>query len=127
MIHKHHYQGEWIYINREWEAKDDILQLQGWAHARRVVVVRRRLSTEQLVGIEYSKNGQQNLAFLDGPEDINVFEYSVLVTDLKEDIVAIFYHYRDRADCKNNVDEIKNQWGRGGYTTHKIKSCQFMA
>jgi len=24
--------------------------------------------------------------------------------------VAIFYHYRDRADCENNFDELKNQW-----------------
>ncbi len=64
---------------------------------------------------------------MDGPEDLKAFEYAVLVTDLKEDMVAIFHHYRDRADCENNFDEIKNQWGWGGYTTHKIKSCQFMA
>ncbi len=127
LIHKHHCQGEWLYINREWEAKEDRLQLQGWETARRVVVVRRRISSDQLVGIEYSKDGQQNLAFLEGPEDIKAFEYSVLVTDLTQDIVAIFHHYRDRADCENNFDEIKNQWGWGGYTTHKIKSCQFMA
>jgi hypothetical protein len=35
--------------------------------------------------------------------------------------------YRDRADCENNFDEMKNQWGWGGYTTKNIKSCQFMA
>jgi hypothetical protein len=34
---------------------------------------------------------------------------------------------RDRADCENNFDEMKNQWGWGGYTTRQIKSCQSMA
>ncbi|MCN4145261.1 MAG: hypothetical protein LC437_09700 [Thiohalomonas sp.] len=49
------------------------------------------------------------------------------MTDLEDDIVTIFQHYRNRANCENNFDELKNQWGWGGYTTHKIKSCQFMA
>jgi hypothetical protein len=31
--------------------------------------------------------------------------------------------YRDRADCENGFDEIKNQWGWGGYTTHDIERC----
>jgi len=25
-------------------------------------------------------------------------------------VVTIVQHYRDRADCENNFDEIKNQW-----------------
>ena len=64
---------------------------------------------------------------IDGPEDIKAFEYSVLVTDLDDDLVSLFYHYRDRADCENNFDEMKNQWGWGGYATQDIKSCQFMS
>jgi len=127
LIYKHHSLGEWGYINKEWEAKEDTLQLSGWGKTRRVVVVRRRLSNEHIVGIEYPQDGQQRLAFIDGPEDIRAYEYSVLVTDLNDSILTIFYHYRDRADCENNFDEMKNQWGWGGYTTKKIKSCQFMA
>ena len=34
-------------------------------------------------------------------------------------------HYRDRADCENNFDEIKNHWGRGGFTSRAIKPCRF--
>lgn len=127
LIYKHHCLGEWSYINKEWEAKEDILQLQGWERERRVVVIRQRLSTDNVIGIECQKEGQQQLAFIDGPEDIKMYEYSVLVTDLDDDLVTLFYHYRDRADCENNFDEMKNQWGWGGYTTRKIKSCQFMA
>jgi hypothetical protein len=30
LIYRHHCLGEWIYINKEWEAKEDVLQWQGW-------------------------------------------------------------------------------------------------
>jgi len=127
LIDKHHCLGEWTDIHSKWEAKDAELQLQGWDKERRVVIVRKRVSADKLIGIEIQKEGQQSLAFIDSPEDIKVFEYSVLVTDLEDDLVTIFQHYRDRADCENNFDEIKNQWGWGGYTTHQLKSCQFMS
>ena len=35
--------------------------------------------------------------------------------------------YRERADCENNFDELKNQWGWSGYTTRKIAPCRLMA
>ncbi len=127
LIYKHHCLGEWYYLNKEWEAKEDDIQLQGWEKERRVVIVRRRLSSDNIIGFESNNQLQQQLALVDGPEDIRAYEYSVLITDLEDDLVTIFHHYRDRADCENNFDELKNQWGWGGYTTHKIKSCQFMA
>ncbi len=127
LIYKHHCLGEWTCINKEWEAKEDFIQLQGWEKERRVVIVRRRLSSDNMFAIEYQREGQQQLAFVDGPEDIRTYEFSILVTDLGDDLVTLFHHYRDRADCENNFDEMKNQWGWGGYTTKTIKSCQFMA
>ena len=127
LILKHHCLGEWKFVKKGWEAKEDTLKLTGWKQARRVVIVRRRLEKDTMVGIEYNAHGQQEMAFIDGPEDIKAYEYSVLVTDLEDDLVSLFYHYRDRADCENNFDEMKNQWGWGGYTTHDIKSCQFMS
>ena len=127
LINKHHCIGDWGYINREWQAKEDVIQLQGWKKPRRVAVIRRQLSNDKLIGIEFEKEGQQSLAFVDGPENLKLYEYSVLVTDLDCDLISLFYHYRDRADCENNFDEIKNQWGWGGFTTKEIKSCQFMA
>jgi len=127
LIYKQHCLGQWTRINPAWEAKEDELQLQGWEKPRRVVVVRKRLSDESLIGIDYQQEGQQQLAFVDGPEDIKVYEYSVLVTDVDNDLVSLFHHYRDRADCENNFDELKNQWGWGGYTTQDIKSSQLMS
>jgi len=35
--------------------------------------------------------------------------------------------YRDRADCENSFDELKNQWGWGGYTTHDLHRCRLAA
>lgn len=55
------------------------------------------------------------------------FEYSVLVTSLTNSVVTIVQHYRDRADCENNFDEVKNQWGWGGFVTQKLKPCRLMA
>lgn len=35
--------------------------------------------------------------------------------------------YRDRADCENKYDELKNHWGWGGFTTRDLKRCRLMA
>ena len=45
------------------------------------------------------------------------YEYAVLVTDLSEELLTLAQLYRDRADSENTFDELKNQWGWGGYTT----------
>ena len=31
--------------------------------------------------------------------------------------------YRDRSDCENGFDELKNQWGWGGDTTQDMERC----
>ena len=70
---------------------------------------------------------QQGLGFLKDPEDIRVFEYAALVTSLPDETISVVCHYRDRADCENNFDEIKNQWGWGGFVTRKVKPCRLIA
>ena len=77
--------------------------------ARRVVIVRRRLKKDATLLLETKTGGQQTLAFIEEPEDIKVYEYAVLITSLDDEIVSIVQHYRDRADCENVFDEIKNQ------------------
>ena len=49
------------------------------------------------------------------------------MTSLKDEVLSIAQHYRDRADSENNFDELKNQWGWGGFTTKDKKRCQLMA
>ena len=130
LIYKHHGKGEWQTVHAGWEAKEDHLKLLGWNEKRRVIIVRRQLSqnANTLIGLESNdKSGQQQLAFIDGPENMKTYEYAVLVTDTEYDLTAVFYHYRDRADCENNFDELKNQWGWCGYSTKDIHSSTTMA
>ncbi len=35
--------------------------------------------------------------------------------------------YRDRAAAENIFDELKNQWGWTGFTTHDLRRCQILA
>src|SRR5260370_1592608 len=54
------------------------------------------------------------------------YEYAVLVTSLTDEVRTVAQHYRDRGDAENNFDELKNQWGWAGFTTHDRKRCQIM-
>lgn len=60
--------------------------------------------------IEHQRQGRLDLSFIGDAEDLKAFEYSVLVTNLNDEMISIVQHYRDRADCENNFDELKNQW-----------------
>jgi hypothetical protein len=127
LISKVHAIGEWTRFNQEWELKESTIQLYGWQHSRRVVVSRRRLSKDSVIGLECMRGEQHQLPLLDGPEDMRLYEYSVLITNLDDGLVTIMQHYRDRADCENNFDETKNQWGWGGFVTQKLQTSQIMA
>ena len=70
---------------------------------------------------------QQTLHFIDGSEKAKLWEYAVLVTNADYPLEAMGQLYRDRADCENGFDELKNQWGWGGYTTHDIGRCNLSA
>ena len=48
----------------------------------------------------------------------------VLRRRIKHDIAAIGQLYRDRCDCENGFDELKNQWGWGGFTTQDMHRSQ---
>ena len=67
--------------------------------------------------------GQQRLEFADPRQPLQLWEYAVLVTNAPYDLAAIGQLYRDRADCENGFDELKNQWGWGGYTTRDLSAA----
>lgn len=76
-------------------------------------------------------NGQQLLGFIEADrrtgKQITGFEYAVLVTNTDYEILGLGQLYRDRADAENAFDELKNQWGWGGFTTHDLHRCQLAA
>ena len=127
LISKLHAEREWTRFNDDWEVKESTLCLTGWKKKRRVAVIRRRLPKKEELAIEHKVGEQMELEFLDGPEDMRLYEYSVLVTNLADEPISLVQHYRDRADCENNFDETKNQWGWSGFTTKKLKTSRIMA
>ena len=119
----------WVDAGEKWQGLDTELQLSGWSRKRRVVVLRRPLRA----GVS-EKNKSPNRASkqlsLELPEALYrgvLYEYAVLVTSLKDEVRTIAQHYRDRGDSENNFDELKNQWGWAGFTTHDRNRCQLMA
>jgi hypothetical protein len=73
-------------------------------------------------------DGQQLLAFVESDrragKGITGYEYAVLVTNTDYEVLSLGQLYRDRADAENAFDELKNQWGWGGFTTHDLHRCQ---
>ena len=122
-------QSDWTDAGQGWEGKDGELQLSGWQHKRRVVVLRRALTGE--VVVEGEDEGQQLLAFVEADrkagKGITGYEYAVLVTNTDYEVLGLGQLYRDRADAENAFDELKNQWGWGGFTTHDLHRCQLAA
>jgi hypothetical protein len=55
------------------------------------------------------------------------YGYQVLLTNLSEELLSVAGLYRQRADAENIYDELKNQWGWGGFTTKDLLRCQVAA
>jgi hypothetical protein len=124
---------DWWPVGQGWEACEDELLLMGWSRRRRVIVMRRVRKTDLViaakrVGRPKAKDpGQIELHFIDENEPAKSWEYAVLVCNTQYELENIGQLYRDRADCENGFDEIKNQWGWGGYSTHDIERCALSA
>jgi hypothetical protein len=126
MIAKLSTQPAWINAGQGFEAKESALRLEGWSRQRRAIVLRRRVKGT-LATSATDENGQQELSFVEIGADAEVYEYSVLVTSLEEELSTFGQLYRDRGDAENIFDELKNQWGWGGFTTHDLARCRLAA
>ncbi len=130
LIERHWSREDWKDIGQGYHAVDAELKLSGWSHARRVVVVRRAVKdtlVAEKAAMGKREKRQQSLHFADPLQPVKLWEYAVLVTNSDYDLDAIGQLYRDRADCENGFDELKNQWGWGGYTTQDIERCNLSA
>lgn len=115
----------WADAGQGWEGVEATLTLMGWSRSRRVVVLRRKLSGEML--LTGTDDRQDEFAFIEGDIPTARYEYAVLVTSTPHAVLTLAQLYRDRADAENNFDELKNQWGWGGYTTQDLARCRLMA
>ena len=118
---------EWEFAGSGFDAQEANIQLTGWKHSRRVVVVRKKILKEQKIIATKDDVGQMELHFAEVIGKSSVYEYAVLITSLPDSLMTIAQHYRDRADCENVFDEMKNQWGWAGFTTHDMRRCRLMA
>ena len=93
------------------------LQLSGWNKKRRVVLGRRLIS----------KQSPEDSGTLFG---ICEYHYYAYVTDLSMEQFSCWQIadlYDKRADCENIFDELKNQWGLGGFCSQKQGVTEFAA
>jgi hypothetical protein len=123
-IEKNFWMNDWSDGGQGWEAREGKLKLTGWSRERRVVLLRRPLQGDVLFSEE---TGQMALAFAETVVPTKRYEYAVLVTDLAYAVEAIAQLYRDRGDAENTFDELKNQWGWGGFTTGDMARCRLSA
>lgn len=118
-------QGGWRPTVNGWEGVEGQLRLQGWSQTRRVVVLRRQPSPPPRPCLGDGTVGQLALAI--SVAEAPAYEYQVLVTNLSDEIMSIADLYRQRADAENAYDELKNQWGWGGFMSKDLLRCQVAA
>ena len=124
----------WSDSSDGWKCAEREVRLSSWERSRRMVFVRRpvekmpkrrknppRMDLVQLdiPGLELVETTDEDYA--DG------YEWYALVTDLDMDTRDIPPIYRERGDCENIFDEMKNQWGWGGFTAHSLKQTALFA
>jgi hypothetical protein len=119
-------QDEWVDSGQGWQAKETEVRLKGWSRQRRIIVLRRRVKGALATPSE-NEDGQLRLAFVDIAPGEELWEYQVLATSLIEELGSFGQLYRDRADGENIFDELKNQWGWGGFVTQDLARCRLAA
>ena len=116
---------DWTDAGQGWQGKEVSLRLLGWSCKRRVILLRRR--TTRPPPANRGDPSQRRLSFIEIGPDQEVWQYAVLVTSLTDEILTLGQLYRDRASCENAFDELKNQWGWGGFMTQDLARCRFLA
>jgi hypothetical protein len=119
---------DWSMAGQGWEGQEAYLQLMGWSKLRRVIVLRKKISKDLGALREDPETKQLSFDFAEVDDGkMRIYEYAVLVTSLTDEVLTMAQHYRDRADSENVFDELKNQWGWGGFTTQDLGRCQLTA
>jgi hypothetical protein len=118
----------WTQAHHGFDGQESVLQLMGWKTPRRVIILRQRIAADAPSLTQATNDTQLQIDFGNEKEDkATAYKYSVLVTSLPDDIIALTQHYRDRADSENVFDELKNQWGWGGFVTQDLKRCRLLS
>jgi hypothetical protein len=114
-------QGGWKDCGQGWQGMEHPLCLQGWSRPRRVIVLRRRVHRAER---ELTEGAERLLLEVKASDP---YEYVLLVTNADWDLAGLAQLYRERADSENTIDELKRQWGWGGFVTQDLLRCQVAA
>lgn len=118
--------GAWEDAGDGWQGTERQLKLMGWSCSRRCVFLRRPANRAPRRK-QLPEDARQEFAFVEKLGSEPDYEYIVLVTNTAHPLVGLSQLYRDRADCENVFDEIKNQWGWAGFVTRDLARCRIMA
>lgn len=86
-----------------------------------MVILRRAVKADLALSRKTKNESGEQIELLLPDKDVQAWEYAVPVTNSAYALDAFGQLYRDRADCENGFDELKNQWGWGGFTTQDIE------
>ena len=121
---------QWQPAGQGWQGAWSEVQLAGWTSKRKVMILRRPLPEDAVAARakkrRTARSQQRELEMGWEKEGTVVYEHAVLVTNMAGDILTLAQHYRDRGDAENNFDELKNQWGWLGFTTHDHARSEMM-
>ena len=122
----------WVEAGQGWQGAEATVRLLGWTRERRVVVLRRRLAAPgSPKGRKSRARHPLSLLLHAGVEiascEVLDYEYQILITNLTYNIETLAPMYRERGDAENPFDELKNQWGWGGFTTQRLAPGQHTA
>lgn len=97
------------------------------ANLRLAVVLCRAVKTDWALSRKTMDEPDEQIDLLMPDKGVQACEYAVLVTSSTYALDAFGQLCRDRADYENGFDELKNQWGWGGFTTQNIERFQSSA
>jgi len=121
---------QWQTAGQGWEGIWSEVRLAGWTSKRKVIILRRPLPEDAVAAMKKKRRSarsqQRELEMGWEKEGHVIYEHAVLVTNMVADILTLAQHYRDRGDAENNFDELKNQWGWLGFTTHDHARSEMM-
>jgi hypothetical protein len=115
----------WSDAGDGWQGTEKSIKLMGWTRSRRCIFLRRSAQRRSMRKA-LAASTESEFSFVEHLDSGPIFEYIVLVSNDTLPIIALSQLYRDRADCENVFDEIKNPWGWAGFVTRDLKRCRII-
>ena len=114
--------------NTDYEYACSVLKLSGWSKERDIIILRRLVPSKK----NGKKNGSKQMLMSFMTDESGAvkkeWKYAILVHRTPNiPTESIPKLYQERADCENVLDELKNQWGLAGFSTHDILRVKLMA